>query len=487
MKFFSPSFLRSCGVAVRRRAGARRCARRAPRTRRPRATSSMSWWASCDRARRSRDSSFGSRSSRSSWAASVSGVARLEQRAELAVAQQLLVLREPRDHGHRAAGHRAQHELRRRARCRPRPPRRSWRARGAAPRSRRPGRRGHALAHAARQRRRRASTPGSRSQMVARQSRSVGRRRSARRNSRRAPRSSSSENTISGGPSAVVAARLEVRARADHRVVAREVALDQVAGGREARGAAVEAPEEELHHLARHLGRHEALGGRVERADVQRARVPQRGRRRARRERLVHVHEVELGAVEQILERARHVERQRHRAAAPERKRLPDGHHRTRSPARPSSASGSERSALTFARPSRTSSRESDGATTTTRCPREHSSSESRSTKRLTSWCCSQGQGVTCAMLNGTPRRIGRYGVDRGSVSAWLRLGAGSRRLARQLRRTAVLGDELLDHVARDRVGVLLGRRLHQVRGGARRSGRRGRGSARACSSAPRR
>ena len=58
-------------------------------------------------------------------------------------------------------------------------------------------------------------------------------------------------------------------------------------------------------------------------------------------------------------------------------------------------ASGSERSALTFARPSRTSSRESEGATTTTRCPRVHSSSESRSTKRFTSWCCSQGQGVT--------------------------------------------------------------------------------------------
>ena len=43
-----------------------------------------------------------------------------------------------------------------------------------------------------------APTAGSRSQIVARQSRSVGRRRSARRNSRSAPRSSSSENTISG-------------------------------------------------------------------------------------------------------------------------------------------------------------------------------------------------------------------------------------------------------------------------------------------------
>ena len=48
-------------------------------------------------------------------------------------------------------------------------------------------------------------------------------------------------------------------------------------------------------------------------------------------------------------------------------------------------ASGSVRAFCTLARPSRTSSRESEGATTTTRCPRLQSSSESRSTKRLTS------------------------------------------------------------------------------------------------------
>ena len=57
------------------------------------------------------------------------------------------------------------------------------------------------------------------------------------------------------------AAWLKIRAGADHRVVAREVALDQVARGREARGAAVEAAEEQLHHLAGHLRGHEALGG----------------------------------------------------------------------------------------------------------------------------------------------------------------------------------------------------------------------------------
>ncbi len=54
-------------------------------------------------------------------------------------------------------------------------------------------------------------------------------------------------------------------------------------------------------------------------------------------------------------------------------------------PGSSNTASGSVRTLCTFARPSRTSSRESEGATTTTRCPRLHSSSESLSTKRLTS------------------------------------------------------------------------------------------------------
>ena len=48
-------------------------------------------------------------------------------------------------------------------------------------------------------------------------------------------------------------------------------------------------------------------------------------------------------------------------------------------------ASGSELSARTFSRPSCTSSREAEGATTATRCPRAQSASDSPSTKRLTS------------------------------------------------------------------------------------------------------
>ncbi len=59
-----------------------------------------------------------------------------------------------------------------------------------------------------------------------------------------------------------------------------------------------------------------ALGGGVKRADVERARVAQGGVGGAGRERLVHVHEVELDAAQQFLHRARHVDRQRRRAPA---------------------------------------------------------------------------------------------------------------------------------------------------------------------------
>ena len=57
-----------------------------------------------------------------------------------------------------------------------------------------------------------AAAAGSWSQMVARQSSSRGSRRSARMNRRSAPRSSASENTISGGPSSRAAGRPEVSA-----------------------------------------------------------------------------------------------------------------------------------------------------------------------------------------------------------------------------------------------------------------------------------
>ena len=62
------------------------------------------------------------------------------------------------------------------------------------------------------------------------------------------------------------------------------------------------------------VGEH-ALGRRVEGADVQRPRVAQRDARRARGERLVDVDEVERREREQVLDRARDVER--HRAGDP--------------------------------------------------------------------------------------------------------------------------------------------------------------------------
>ena len=88
MKSRSASRRRSCGlpsVVVPARGD---LARRAPRTRRPRATSRAPGAPSSMRARVAGRRSCGSRSSRSSWAASVTRVARLEQQAQLAVAQQ---------------------------------------------------------------------------------------------------------------------------------------------------------------------------------------------------------------------------------------------------------------------------------------------------------------------------------------------------------------------------------------------------------------
>ena len=48
----------------------------------------------------------------------------------------------------------------------------------------------------------------------------------------------------------------------------------------------------------------------MKRADIQRARVAQRRVGRARRERLVHVHDIQRHGAQQFLDRARHVDRQ---------------------------------------------------------------------------------------------------------------------------------------------------------------------------------
>ena len=112
------------------------------------------------------------------------------------------------------------------------------------------------------------------------------------------------------------------------RVGGRERVLHLLARGVEGRRARVEAAEEQLHEAARHLGREHPLGGGVEGADVERARVAQRDRRRARRERLVHVDEVQRGEAEHLLDRAPDVDRRRRRlAAAVERQQLAHAEH----------------------------------------------------------------------------------------------------------------------------------------------------------------
>jgi hypothetical protein len=54
---------------------------------------------------------------------------------------------------------------------------------------------------------------------------------------------------------------------------------------------------------------------------------------------------------------------------------------------------------------SRTSVRELDGASTSTRCPRPASSADTHSTYSFTSRCDSHGYGVTCAIVS-CPRLV---------------------------------------------------------------------------------
>ncbi len=127
------------------------------------------------------------------------------------------------------------------------------------------------------------------------------------------------------GPEAI-----EIDAGGHHVVLAGEEARDQAPGDLERGEARVEAPEEELDEPSCDLRGEHALRGRVKAADVQRARVAQRGGRRARRERLVHVHDVEWGALQQRVDHAARVERQRD--AAPAARRGGDRLHRGEHP-----------------------------------------------------------------------------------------------------------------------------------------------------------
>jgi hypothetical protein len=232
------------------------------------------------------------------------GIARLEEEATLAVVERLLVLREPRRHRHRSAGDRTQEVLRRRrgtGRCRDRDLRLGEVLRLRA--VRRAGER-HALTQRARQRHR---------SEVVRQPRPDRRMpgQVRRQLSQRSQEHAQSAALLLGRVEdvddlAIPACRAlhEVGSRGDHLVVAREVAVDQVAGRTEARRARVEPAEEELHEPPCDLRREHALRGRVEAADVQRAGMAQCGRRCARCERLVHVHEVERRRLEHGLDRS---------------------------------------------------------------------------------------------------------------------------------------------------------------------------------------
>ena len=125
-------------------------------------------------------------------------------------------------------------------------------------------------------------------------------------------------------------ARERRRPGAQHGVVRREDPLHQLARGLERGAARVEAAEEQLDEAPRHLGGEHALGRGVEGADVERARVAQRDRRRARRERLVDVDELDRRGGQRLLDRARDVQRRRRdraAAGAGQRQQLADAEH----------------------------------------------------------------------------------------------------------------------------------------------------------------
>ena len=305
-------------------------------------------------------------------------VARLEQQAEVAVLERLLVLRQPRGHRHGPAGHRAQHER--------------ARARGAAPDAATAIERARAGPRAIggpmKRTRSRSAGPaagGAAPRPVAQPDRRVPRQvggslRSAAGRSA-APRAPPRPRRGSRAGSSRAIGRGARSAPGGSPVVAREVALDQVARRPEGRRAPVEAAEQAARPAARRPGRAEALGRRVEGADVERARVAQRGLDALGANGSCTWTKSSARVSEQRLDRARHVERQRHRAAAPRRRNGIDcpTPSTSRSPASANTRPGLG-AALTISRDSRISSRESDGATTQRGDRARQSSSESRST-----------------------------------------------------------------------------------------------------------
>ena len=283
-------------VAARCRGGGRRAARRPPRARRRRVTTRTARAAPRGlRARRATQLGLGDQPRRGGWRASATSpgsncepVAR--RRASSSVVDGQRARRRARRRRRSAA-----HE---RAGRRPDPlggehddvgPRRA-----PAPREHRSASTNSTRSRSRRLERRR-QRPAAAATRPSRASRASAGARAARAGRSAAPPRSSLGATRAArtGSRRASCCRADVGAGQDHPVVAREVALQQVARRAVAGDARVEPAEQQPRQRPRQLRREQPLGRRVEAADVQRARVAQRDARRARRERLVDVDDVE--------------------------------------------------------------------------------------------------------------------------------------------------------------------------------------------------
>ena len=153
---------------------------------------------------------------------------------------------------------------------------------------------------------------------MARQGRSAGSARSARRNRRSAARSSPA---LEHRHPRRRGRRRRTGAGQDHLVLAGEVPAQQIPGGPEAGRARVEAAEQQPRQRPGQLGGEDPLGRGMKAADVERARVAQGHARGARSERLVDVDDVEGQAPQRVLDRPGHVDGQRGRTAPRRRER----------------------------------------------------------------------------------------------------------------------------------------------------------------------
>ena len=237
-------------------------------------------------------------------------VARLEEQAALALADELLVDRQPRRDGDDPGADRGEQDMRCRGSA---VGGRDDDVRGAQ-HAREPGAAAAQDAHA---------RPHVRAQRRDGRGAAVGQERDPPRQRRvqaaqRAQREAQRTALLLVGHDDVHALVLGVGARPDLDAGAHDAVLggeglrEELRRGLVAGQAGVEAAEDELDDAARELRGDDPLGRRdVERADVQRARVAQRGARGRRGERLVHVADVERDDLVHRLDGPRDVDRER--------------------------------------------------------------------------------------------------------------------------------------------------------------------------------